>query len=142
MVKIRATTRYLPKRFRHRPTMVEGIEYDGEIDCARAVVDWGRQRTSNSPFEIEDGELLALTRQGRRYVPVNDTAVLGVKLEPYSVDPEVREISYVELGVDYSAVPLTIGRVRELADESRTASGDRLRDINAQLVALCEALLA
>jgi len=141
-MKDRTTTRYWPKRYRHRPTVVEGVVYDGSIDCARVIVEWGRLRTGISPFTIDYDELHMATRQGNRYVPAGDLAVLGVKLEPYSVDPEVREESYVELGVDYGAAPLTIGRVRELADESRSANGDRLRDINAQLVALCEALLA
>lgn len=142
MAKNRTITDYQPKRLRHRPTVIEGIKNDGTVDCARAIVEWGRQRTGNNPFAIEFDDLNAYTRQGIRHVAKHDTAVLGVLKEAYSIDPEVLAVSYVELGVDYSATPLTIGRVRELAEESRGANGDRLRDINAQLVALCEALLA
>lgn len=139
----KVTTSYQPHRYRHRPTVVEGIVYDGSAPCARAIVDWARERTGNSPFVIDGDDLHAMTRQGTRYVPVQDLAVLGVKLEPYSVDPEVREAVYVRLGVDYGATPLTIARVRELADEARHCPDrERLRSIVAELAALGEALLA
>jgi len=134
-----------PQRYRHRPTVTEGVLYDGTIDAARVVVEWGRVRTGREPFRIEDSELLMYGRHGPRYVPEGDLAVLDVLKEPYTIQPEVLEKTHIRLGndPDYSATPLTIARVRELADEAaRCPDRERLRSIVAELAALGEALLA
>ncbi len=133
---------YEPKRYRHLPTVVEAIRYDGSALCAGAIVAWGRDRTGNLPFTIDGDDLVAHTPQGPRYVPEGWLAVLGVIGEPYSVQPMVEAVAYVEVTADYRA-PLTADRVADLVAEARgTISVDRLRDIVAQLGDHSEALMA
>jgi hypothetical protein len=138
-MKDRTESRYQPKRLRHRPTAVEGFDYDGTPGCAGEIIAW-----SNGKFMLDDyGRLCALTPDGLRYVPEGGTAVLGVIGEPYMLLPEVKAVAYVEVADnDYSA-PLTIDRVRELVAESRTiVDHDRLREVIARLGAHSEALMA
>ena len=138
-MKDRTKGRYQPKRLRHRPTAVEGIDYDGTPESAAEVIAW-----ADGKFMLDDyGRLCALTPDGLRYVPEGGTAVLGVIGEPYMLLPEVKAVAYVELADgDYSA-PLTIDRVRELVAESRTiVDHDRLREVIARLGAHSEALMA
>jgi hypothetical protein len=133
---------YAPQRYRHKPTTVEAIVYDGSARCAKAIVAWGRTRTQGAtPFEVVADELHMYTRQGARYVPENDLATLGVLLEPYSIDPAVAAVSYELVNGTGFQAPLSINRVRELMAEGQTASDrDRLRQIIGQLGAHCEVL--
>lgn len=138
----RKASRYPSLRFRHRPTEIEGIFYDGSPSNAKAIVAWGRARSGGStPFEIFEGDLHMYTRQGARYVPDHDLAVLGVLGEPYSIQPAVLAVAYQPVNGDagYGA-PLPAERVRELVAEAAQCSDrDRLRQIVAQLGAHCEA---
>lgn len=139
MVKVTGIVTYEPQRWRHRRTIVEGIDYDGAPACAAAIVEW-----SHGKFEPDDdGRLSALTPDGKRYVTEGDTAVIGVCGEPYMLQPLVRKISYELLdATDYRAV-LTTARVRELHEQSRaTFNGDKLHAIVDQLVAALEASMA
>jgi len=138
-MKDRTKSRYRPKRLRHRPTSVEGIDYDGTPECAGEIIAW-----SNGKFMLDDyGRLCALTPDGLRYVPEGGTAVLGVIGEPYMLMPEVKAVAYVELADNDHRAPLTIERVRQLVADSRTiADSDGLRQVIAQLGAHSEALMA
>ena len=142
MADRRSSPAFKPQRYRHRPTEVEGIIYDGTVSCAKAIVSWGRTRTKGStPFEIVADELHMYTRQGARYVPENDLATLGVLLEPYSIDPAVVAVSYELVGAVSFQAPLSIDRVRQLvAEAGTTPDRDRLRQIIGQLGAHCEVL--
>ena len=134
----RTEIQFQPKRYRHRPTLVGAIRYDGTRACADAIINW-----SQGKFLLDDYDrLCALTPDGLRYVSEGYLAVLGVVGEPYMVSPEVEAISYGEVADGYTA-PLDIYRVRQLVAEARTApTRDRLRDIIALLGAHCEALQA
>lgn len=136
MAKDRTKSRYKPKRLRHRPTAVEGIDYDGTPECAGEIIAW-----SNGKFLLDDyGRLCALTPDGLRYVPEGGTAVLGVIGEPYMLLPEVKALAYVELAENDYRAPLAPARIREIQDQARqTADADRLRELIDQLVFHCEA---
>lgn len=138
MSKDTTKARYRPKRLRHLPTVVTGVDFDGTEACAEAIIEWSAGR-----FMLDDyGRLCALTPDGLRYVPEGGTAVLGVVGEPYMLMPDVKAVAYREVdGVDFRA-PLTLERVRELAVEARQAGSDRLRDIVAELAAHSEAWMA
>lgn len=141
MAKTKTEAPYAPQRWRHRPTVVEGIIYDGTVECAKAIVEWGRRRTGNTPFRIVGDDLHAVTPQGERYVPQGDMAVLGVIDEPYSVQPEVREKAYVKVvGEDHRAIlsGAQVMQLRYSADDITDVG--QLREIVAQLGASHEAL--
>jgi len=127
---------YEPKRWRHRRTVVEGIEYDGTTECAQAIMEW-----SQGKFRPDDtGRLSALTPGGERYVSEGDTAVIGVCGEPDVLQPLVKAISYEPIdATDYRA-PLPTHRILELhKDANATFDADRLHAIVDQLVAHIEA---
>lgn len=130
----RRTARRKPQRFRHLPTEVEGIHFDGSMACASDIIEWAQG------FTLDDyGRLCAFTSEGLRYVPEGNTAMLDVEGSPYSVRPSVMAACYVAVAESYTA-PLSAERVRALVAESRTTSDrDRLRQIVAQLGAHCEA---
>ena len=130
----RRTARRQPQRFRHLPTEVLGIPFDGSVSCASDIIEWAQG------FTLDDyGRLCAFTSEGLRYVPEGNTAMLDVEGSPYSVRPSVMEACYVAVNGTYVA-PLPAERVRALVAESRTTSDrDRLRQIIAQLGAHCEA---
>lgn len=138
MAKVRST--YEPRWYRHLPTTVEGVIYDGTVDCARAIVEWGKARTGNLPFNIEGDDLHAYTRQGQRYVPESDMATLGVLLEPYSVSPDVRQVAYVLVdGADHRAV-LSSEQVQAIRTAAELATDPKaLREMVAQLAGSHEA---
>ena len=136
------TTRYAPQRYRHLPTVVEAIRYDGTVDGARAIVEWGRARTGNTPFRIDDDDLVADTPQGPRYVPEGWLAVLGVVDEPYSVSPEVEAIAYRSADQNDYGTFLLGDRLDEIvAQAERTADPTKLREYLAAVVASHKVLL-
>lgn len=129
-------TRYAPRQYRHLPTVVEAIRFDGTAECARAVVEWGRARTGNTPFRFDHDDLEALTPQGPRYVPDGWLAVLGVVGEPYSVSPEVEALAYIEVGDPGFATFLVPDRLDEIAAQAAgTSDPGKLRELVAVVVA-------
>lgn len=133
---------YEPQRYRHLPTVVEAIRYDGTVDCARAIVDWGRARTGNTPFRIELDDLVADTPQGPRYIPEGWLAVLGVIDEPYSVQPDVESKAYVKVDDPGFGTFLMPDRLDEItAQAAATSDPTRLRELLAVVVASNKALL-
>lgn len=126
------TTTYEPKRYKHRPTVVSGIFYDGTPECAEAIIAWAPGKFL---FD-DDTRLCCFTPEGLRYVPERNTAMLDAEGRPYSVREAIIGLCFdaANGSNDYSA-PLTLDRVREIQDQARhTAEPDRLRELIDQLV--------
>lgn len=142
MPEVTTTGRYAPQRYRHLPTVVEGIRYDGTLECAKAIAAWGRAQNGGLPFYLEDGDLIAATAQGPHYVPEGWLAVLGVIGEPYTVRPEVEAVAYRPAGdTGYGAYLLPERLDEILAEGDRTADPTKLRELLAAVVASHKAVL-
>lgn len=131
-------TTYEAQRYRHLPTVVAGILFDGTTACAEAIMAWAPGK-----FMYDDyGRLCTHTPEGLRYVHEGNTAMLDVEGLPYSVRESIMVSSYVPFEAGYTA-PLTPARVNELQAEAH-ATGDvgRLREIVDALVAHGQALQA
>ncbi len=138
MGKVTARSTYEPQSWRHRPTVVRGIFFDGTEACAEAIMAWAPGK-----FVLDDYDrLCTLTPEGLRYVHEGSTAMLDVEGLPYSVREAVMALAYVQVTPDYRA-PLTADRVRELHGQAHlTTDIDTLRGVVDQLVAHSEALQA
>lgn len=129
-------TTYEAQRYRHLPTVVAGILFDGTTRCAEAIMDWAPGKFTRDDY----GKLCAFTPEGLRYVPDANTAMLDIEGLPYSVRPSIMASSYVPAdGVDHRAV-LSAAQVMQLrftADD--TDDVRQLREIIAQLASSHEA---
>jgi len=132
----RSTARPAPQRWRHRPTVTEGIVFDGTPEGAETIMRWAPQK-----FVLDDYDnLCAWTADGLRHVNKGDVAALDIEGLPYTLRPSVRENCYDPAeGHDYSTW-LTTAEVLAIQEESmKTGDADRLRSLIRRLAASHEA---
>jgi hypothetical protein len=136
MANHRSKSKYQPERWRHRPTVTEGIVYDGTPECAEAIMRW-----QPTKFVLDDYDnLCAWTADGLRTVCQGDAAVLDADGVPYTLRSSIREVCYdPAAGNDYSTW-LTTADVMAIQRESlQTGDPDRLRGLIRRLAASHEA---
>lgn len=134
MAKVRTT--YEPQWYRHLPTRVQGLLYDGHPRCAEAIMAWAPGK-----FVLDDyGRLCNFTPEGLRYVPERNTALLDVEGCPYSVRESVMAACYVTVdGADHRAV-LSAEQVQAIRAAAELATDPKaLREMVAQLAGSHEA---
>ena len=129
-------TTYQPRRYRHLPTVVEGIPYDGSTESAEAIMAWAPGKFIPDDY----GRLCSLTPEGLRYVHEGSVAMLDVEGLPYSVRPAIIEACHIEVGGEDHRAVLSVDQVRQLRASAELATDPRaLREMLAQLAASHEA---
>lgn len=92
------------KRYRKKPVVIEGMQFDGSVNTGTAIVDWITESGEKASYHkhLMDGDLIAHpdpyllieTLEGRMTASVGDWIIKGVNGEFYPCKPEIFEKTY------------------------------------------------